>query len=288
MDVRALYSVIAAVDCGSFAEAAKALDISISSVSLQIRALEHELKLDLFDRSTRPPRVTEEGLDFVARARDLLRQWDALSGGPGGAAARVILKIGAVHTAVAGSLPPALRKFRAARPETPLRLTTGLTHELEDLVLRRRLDCALVTGQARIDPALGQVTIAGEPMVLIAHRSVTGRDVRRILADHPYVRFNHRARVAQLVESALASMGLSPSSTMEIGTLDAVISLVANRLGVSIVPLNAGGVRFGKSIRAIPFGTPPVVRELCVIFRKDSPKTALIDQLGAELRAQFA
>ena len=74
MDVKTLYSIIAVADHGSFNAAARALGLSLSSISVQMRALEDEVGKVLFDRSRRPPPLTDEGRDFVERARDLIAE----------------------------------------------------------------------------------------------------------------------------------------------------------------------------------------------------------------------
>ena len=64
-----LYTLIAIADCGSFAEAGNRIGLSLSAVSMQVRALEEELEIAIFDRSRRPPVLTDAGLALVtARA----------------------------------------------------------------------------------------------------------------------------------------------------------------------------------------------------------------------------
>ena len=81
MDIKNLYTLIAIADRGSFAEAAVALRLSLSAVSMQMRALEEELGIMMFDRSRRPPVLTEAGLDFTQpvpeQARRQLNEWFA-------------------------------------------------------------------------------------------------------------------------------------------------------------------------------------------------------------------
>ncbi|WP_051631063.1 LysR substrate-binding domain-containing protein [Afifella pfennigii] len=287
MDVKSLYTLVAVADCGSFAEAGQRLSLSVSSVSLHIKALEEETGLVLFNRHTRPPALTEEGRDFVARAREVLAHWEALSEGLTRDPARGILKIGAVHTTVAGAVPAALRRLQLAYPQMHMRLATGLTHDLEAQVRHRLLDCAIVTSPEMDEPDLTYFPVAEEPLVVIAHRSVKGRSDREILESEPYVRFNRRARVARQVEQELARMKINVNSRMEIDTLDAVAALVASALGVSVVPRNAGGQSFPAEIRTVPFGSPPVMRQLGVVMRADNAKAHLVSLLVKELRVTY-
>ncbi len=287
MDVKSLYTLIAAADCGSFAEAGAQLGISLSAVSLQLRALEQETGLTLFDRRTRPPQLTEEGRGFVARAREVVVHWEALSDNLSRDPARGTLRIGAVHTAVAATLPAALRQLQQSRPELSVRLATGLSHDLEEQLKRRIIDCAVVTEGESNTSDLTSHRIASEPLVLIAHRAVRGRDIAKILRSEPYVRFSRQARVARLIEGELQRRKIAVASRMEIDTLDAVVSLVNSRLGVSIVPLNAGGAAFPDAVRVLPLGSPPVLRHLAVSQRSDSTKAHLVSLLVEELRGAY-
>jgi DNA-binding transcriptional LysR family regulator len=79
MDVKSLYTFIAVVDHGSFAQAAEALELSASAISVQMRGLEADVDLRLFDRSRRPPVLTQEGRDFIDRAREVIKIWEDLS-----------------------------------------------------------------------------------------------------------------------------------------------------------------------------------------------------------------
>lgn len=284
MDIKSLYTLVAAADCGSFAEAGARLDLSASSVSLQIRALEEETGRVLFDRTTRPPTLSEDGRNLVAQARDLLSHWESLSDSLRRDAGGGLLKLGAVHTTVAGAVPVALRRLRDDAPALGIELATGLTHELEAKVARRMVDCALVTEPEALDPNLAGFPVAEEPLVVIAPASVEERTDQELLSRHPYVRFNRRARVAQMIDAELMRRGISVSWRMEIDTLDAVMSLVRNGLGVSIVPLDAGGRAFSGDIVSAPFGTPSLKRRLSVIMRRDCAKAHLVDMLVSRLR----
>lgn len=287
MDVKSLYTLIAAADCGSFAEASTRLGLSLSAVSLQLRGLEAETGLTLFDRRKRPPQLTEEGRDFVGRAREVVVHWEGLSDSLSRDPASGLLKVGAVHTTLSAVLPAALLRLQADRPELSLRLATGLSHDLEEQVRRRMIDCALVTEASAESPELTSHRIGSEPLVLIAHRSVKGRDIPTILGSQPYVRFSRQARVARLIDGELQRRGITVASRMEIDTLDAVVSLVKNRLGVSIVPLNAGGTTFPEELRALPLGSPPILRHLAVVRRSDCAKAHLVALLVEELRSVY-
>ena len=145
MDIKGLKALVQIDDAGSFGEAASALDISISSVSLQISALEKHLGVKLFDRKSRPPELTQAGYALIPKARQLLSDWNDLSSSFGQSQKHNHIRIGVVHTLVTQLLPSLLKTLSRTHPDLQLNLTTGLTHVLEKDVLNQKLDCALVT-----------------------------------------------------------------------------------------------------------------------------------------------
>ena len=282
MDIKTLYTLIAIVDHGSFAAAGQSVGLSASAVSLQIGALEDETGLPLFDRSTRPPSLTENGRLFVERARDLVRRWEDLSENFQRDTGGGMLRLGAVHTVVSGMLAVALGQLRKQRPELLVRLHTGLSHELEERLRRGVLDCALVTDPSDRPPDLTFHEVIEEPLVVLAPASAPGLTDAAILTENPYVRFSPAARMAKLIDRALSDRGVQTNTVMEVDTLEGVISLVSQGLGVSIVPLHRGNT-LPRTVRHVPFGDPPVTRKLCLVELQGNPKSRLVKVLADEL-----
>lgn len=259
MDVKTLYSIIAVADHGSFNAAARALGLSLSAISVQMRALEDEVGMTLFDRSRRPPPLTDEGRDFVERARELIADWERLSASLKRDPSGGTLRIGAVHTTVSGLLPNALKRLRERLPELNIRLSTGLTHDLEAAVRGGRIDVAITSEPENLSSDLSFTAFCEEPLVVIAGTDSKGDTVRNVLQHNTYVRFNRQARVGSLIDDALAANRIKVHSTMEIDTLEGVISLVAAGLGVSVVPARSG-IAFPDTIRVLRFGKSAVRR----------------------------
>ncbi|MGF1621051.1 MAG: LysR family transcriptional regulator [Rhodomicrobiaceae bacterium] len=283
MDIKSLYTAVTVADFGSFANAAKALSMSISAVSIQIRGLETELGFALFDRSSRPPVITEQGRLFMVHAREMLAQWERLSENLSRDIRGGILRVGAVHTAVSGSVPPALKRLRQRQPDLHIQLTTGLSHELEEKLRRGTLDAVIVTEADEFPDIFTYRRFAEEPLVVICHRDVRGNDARQILEANPYLRFNRQARVGQLIDRAIAERGIAVRSQMEIDTLDGVVALVHEGLGVSVVPLRPGSKLLPERVRSVAFEAPPPTRRLGLVELKTNPRAHLADMLFAEL-----
>ena len=102
MDLRHVRAFVAIVDAGGFGRAVARLNLSQPALSRQIRALEAELEVQLFDRIGRRVQLTAEGEDLLRRARGLLTDADllgerarALKGGKAG-----LLRLGATPQAM--------------------------------------------------------------------------------------------------------------------------------------------------------------------------------------------
>lgn len=282
MDVKSLYTFISVVDHGSFALAAEALGLSASAISVQMRGLEGDVNMRLFDRSRRPPVLTQEGREFVERAREAIAIWEDLSDSLRRDKNAGKLRIGAVHTAVSSILPAALGCLRVTHPNLEIRLSTGLAHDLDAALRAGLIDVALTTGTTDPAPEFIFRTISEQRLVVLAHIGASGKCFREILSQNPYVRFSRHARVGELVERALVAEGIRVQSTMEVDTQDGVQALVAAGLGVSIVPEHPGlrDPRF----RVVPLGDPPTLRRLGLMFDPTSPRRRFCDLLESELR----
>ncbi|MCP4188413.1 MAG: LysR family transcriptional regulator [Gammaproteobacteria bacterium] len=288
MDIKSIKSLISIADHRSFQAAASALNMSVSNVSLQIQALERDIGEQLFDRSSRPPRLTEAGVEFVSRSRRILVLWDELGSSVVGRDKQGILKIGAVHTAVAGGVSVALGRLRKRDSGLFLQLHTDLTTQLVQQLQNHRIDCAIITELEKPVIDMQFTPIAREELVVIAHRDAKGKDYREVLQNNTYIRFNRQATLAQLIDAELKQRDIHVDTSMEITTLDAISSLVKNGLGVSVLPVGKNLQSLSRSIRTLAFTDPPVFRTLGLLARNDNPRGHLIDVLLEELQRTYA
>ncbi|HYF17793.1 MAG TPA: LysR family transcriptional regulator [Ramlibacter sp.] len=286
MDVKTLYTLVAIADRGSFAEAGHAIGLSLSAVSMQMRALEEELGTSLFDRTRRPPALTESGLNLTHRARELLAHWESMSASLKREATGGLLKLGSVHTCVSGVLPLALKRMQQQGHRVDIHLTTGLTHELEKAVFHRQLDAAVVTEPRSLRSELKFTRFAEESLVVITHRTTKGESDKQVLESTPYVRFNRAAQVGALIDNEMARRKISVRSVMEVDNLEGVVALVANGLGTSVVPARGVKQEFPSSIRTLPFGA--LKRRLGLLVPRENPRGHLAELLLESLKAVAA
>ena len=282
MNLRFLRTIVMISEHPSFISAATALGLSHSAVSLQIKTLEDELRLQIVDRTTRPPTLTDDGLALVEYSRQILGIADEINLLSRENTLAGTVTIGVVPSALVGLIPPALALLRLAHPQLQLRIRSGLSGELAQAVRVRDIDLAVVTEPKVLPDGLISQAIFHEPLDVIVPLPNTAKtDVEAL--EHPFIWFNRRTWAGQAIEEQLAARRIFVRPVMEIDSIEAIESLVAHGLGVSITPRRFGLANSGTGIRRLPFGQPQQMRILTMISHERSGRRRVADSLLAQL-----
>jgi DNA-binding transcriptional LysR family regulator len=245
MELRHLRYFIAVAEQRNFSRAAAVLKTAQPSLSQQIRALEREIGVDLFDRSKRQITLTPAGVEFLADARALVARLDdaVLHAREAGRGARGELRIGYTVSAMMTALPAAIRAYRATHPGVrisleafaPAALLDGLRRRSSDVgVLLRRHDAVALDDidvrRLGVVP-LGIALPAGH--WLAARRSVA----IEAIAQTPLIVYGRQfTDLYDAVMLLCAQRGFVPAHVEEVERLESILGLVAAGEGVSVVP----------------------------------------------------
>ncbi|WP_367274982.1 LysR substrate-binding domain-containing protein [uncultured Jannaschia sp.] len=284
-----LRTLIAVDDHGTFSAAAGAVFVTHAAVSQQMKALEAEWDVKLFDRSRRTPVFTPVGRAMVARARQVVADYDDLVPsvlGDGGLSGE--LTLGVVPTTLTGLAPLGVSALRQAYPDLQVRLQGGLTYALLRMVERGQLDAAVVSRPGLIPQGHDWHAVAAEELQLLAAENTEGDDPVELLRRHPFIRFSRDAVVGAMIETWLQEKGIVVQEAMELEGLDAISSMVLCNMGVAIAPRRAVQPQQPLPLRRIPLGPDAPVRHLGLVCRADSTKTRAIEALVARLRSAVA
>ena len=171
MELRQITFAVTLAEELHFGRAAEREHIAQSVLSEQIRRLERELKVQLFDRSTHHVRLTEQGTVFVEGGRALLADLARLVERTTTTAAPAVLRLGCVGTA---QWWPAVRDlteaFEATTPDVALEVTYGQVPGLVDAVVGGALDAAVVNGHYT-HPDLAGLLLARVPVEVVVSRA---------------------------------------------------------------------------------------------------------------------
>lgn len=280
MTIRLLKTLIAVADHKTFGVAADAVFITHAAVSQQMRALEEDLGLVLFDRSRRTPELSPIGRSVVARARKIVQDYDNLVPsvlGDDGFEGEVVL--GTVPTTLTGLTPMAMSILRRKYESLRLRIFPALTSALLTGIERGNLDVALVSKPVILPIGMRFLDIAQERLHLVISTEISEIDPIQILQKHPFIRFNRDAVVGTLIETWIQNSGARVTETMELENLEAISSMVHANLGVSIVPAPCVPNPCALPLRWLPLGEDAPMRTLGLAFGKDNPKIRVIEEI---------
>jgi len=288
MSLRALRTLVAIAQHGSFARAAEAVCLTQSAVSLHVRTLEEDFKATLFDRSRRVPVLTDAGQRAVEQAREVLALYDGIAaelGESGELAGR--LRIGAIQTALAGTLPAALAALRRSHPRLRVQVSSGMSAELAIRIDAGELDAAVTTEPVKPYPTgLVSTPLYREGFWIIGPPGLEGLDARRLLQEQPFIRFDRRAWAGRTIDRELRRMRLRVQTDMELDSQEAIVRMVASGLGVAVIPLSDRLLPQLSGLTRLPFCEPQQQRRVVLLEREDKPAGRLAVALAETIRAQ--
>ncbi|MDY4387382.1 LysR family transcriptional regulator [Pectobacterium aroidearum] len=288
MSLKALRTLVAIAQYGSFARAAEAVCLTQSAVSLHVRSLEEDFNVLLFDRSRRVPVLTEAGHRAVEQARDILAQYDGIAAelGEGGELAGR-LRVGAIQTALAGVLPAALAALRRAHPRLRVLVNSGMSAELAIRIDAGELDAAVTTEPVKPYPTgLVSTPLYQEGFWIVAPSVLASLDARQLLQEHPFIRFDRRAWAGRTIDRELRRQRLRVQTDMELDSQEAIVQMVASGLGVAVIPLSERETACLDNLTCIPFGEPQQQRRVVLLEREDRPAARLAAALADAIRTQ--
>lgn len=243
MEFRHLRYFLALADELHFGRAAQRLSITQPPLSLNIQQLEASVGARLFDRDSKGVRLTAAGLAFresaqalvagAEEARLLAREIEA------GAVGR--LRIGFVGSVLFRGLPQWLDAYQARHPRVEVALSELNSQEQIDALLRDRLDLGFIHTQ-RVPHELRTAFVHAEPFLCCVNAGHPLAARRRVslarLRDEPFVLFSRKASpdyYTRIIEMC-AAQGFYPRVRHEVRHWLSVVSLVAQGMGVSVVP----------------------------------------------------
>lgn len=243
MELRHLRYFVAVAEERNFTRAAERLHIAQPPLSRQIQQLEEELGVTLFERGSRPLKLTEAGRFCLAHAQQLLAQTAELKA----MTQRVgqidrKMSIGFVASTLYGMLPKIIRRFRTEYSEVELSLHEMTTMEQIKALKEGQID----VGFGRIrheDPNVRRIVLreerlmaalpSGHPLTL-AKPTLTLQDlIQETLIIFPK---SPRPSYADQVLAAFLDRALEPKKVVEVRELQIALGLVAAGEGVSILP----------------------------------------------------
>lgn len=271
MQLRSLETLARIAQVSSFSIAADLQAMTLSAVSMQMKTLEAELGVSLFDRACRPPRLTPIGRKIADQARlviaeaQLLKNLtipeDCLVGH---------FRLGFTQTAGVRILPKFIQRANSAASKASFQFMSGLSEHLAERVLTGQLDAAVLTQVDEGSTDLHFDVIASEDLVLVvptAQAAVSTADLPNTLT---FIHFMPSTGIGRLISKGLETLSRQPAKVLVLDSIEAAIECVKLGLGYTILPLPDVERYQNAQVFIHPPDTENLSRSLSLATRKDS------------------
>jgi DNA-binding transcriptional LysR family regulator len=249
----ALHDALTVARHGSVARAAAALFKTPSAVSQQLRRIEAQLGVVLFERDGRGIRLTAAGEAFLGPATRLFDEAEAvfqllesMAGAP----------VATVRLAVSDYLgkellAPVLRDIHPPRPVSgsggadasqttvspALRVAITTAHSADAVRLLElgQVDAAIVsTGETH--PQLDEYLLFEQPLRWVAARREPSPPLEERLATEPVLRLSPGSFGREVLDAFLDRAGIRPASTIDVPSVSLLVAYAASGCGIGLAP----------------------------------------------------
>jgi DNA-binding transcriptional LysR family regulator len=230
----------------SFTKAAKILNFTQPAISSQVKILEQNFNVALFERCNTGVKLTEAGRKFYEYGERILavyaemeREIANISGNN-----KEFINVGANYTAGNYFLPSSIITFKELHDNVHIRLDIGHSNDIINSIKDRSLDLGVIEGDSFLDKDLDVYTVKSNELVLIApafNRWFSSRIVSlEELMQTPFIAREEESSIRHFVDSYLKTKGVSFEDfniVTEISNFEAIKEAVLRNKGISLVPL---------------------------------------------------
>ncbi|WP_286923821.1 MULTISPECIES: LysR family transcriptional regulator [Lysinibacillus] len=239
MDLKQLQTFLTAAETLSFTQTAQLLDYAQSSITAQIKSLEEELGVILFERLGKRVTLTDEGKRLQQYAQKMLELNSEMKKAVSNEQAQVVLKIGAQESQCVYRLPSILQQYQKAYPQVKIIFKPVHTTEVaKDLLQSGNLDVAFISDAYKETPMLYRERLIQEQIIFVsAPTSIKSHTLsaQQLSAETMLLTENGCSYRNQL-EAQLQQEGLLSLQMIEFASIEAIKQCVMAGLGITFLP----------------------------------------------------
>lgn len=256
MDIKSLGIFIEVAELGSFTKAGEKLGYSQPTISFQIKQLEKEMGVSLFDRIGHTVSLTEAGRDALRYAQSICRlSQEMLLDTSGRREPTGVLRLGMPDSLCDPLIVGHFQKFRQKYPKVLLQIFTGDTGQLLSFLDHNEADLILTMDDhlynpnyVIVDEESIDVHFVASPQNLLARKDAVTIEE---LLQQPFLLTEKGMSYRRLLDERLARSSLEIQPVLETGRADLICSLVQENAGVGFLPdyVTEKSVREGRLVR---------------------------------------
>ena|SRR5699024_10027037 len=274
MELRQLEYFMAVCKELHFTRAAEKLNIAQPTLSQQIKSLEDEVGIPLFDRIGKKTALTEAGkillshsqrvFHEIEQAQAALRDLNGLQRGK--------LTVGSLLTCVNYLLPPAILEFKQSYPNIELSVLGLRAGEIKKGLLENDLDLG-ITFLPVTDDEMESIPLFTEELSLavpVDHPFADQKEIEMKTLEHvPIVLLPENYYLRKLVDAYCMELGIRLEPTLEMTTLESLTQMIAEEIGVTILPAPYLDFINNNRIAKVKLIHPTPKRQIGLIYRKN-------------------
>ncbi|MEM5529191.1 LysR substrate-binding domain-containing protein [Gammaproteobacteria bacterium AS21] len=275
MDIRFLRSLMAVIDSGSIAGAARSEKLTAAAISQRIKTLENTLGCSLLTRSGHSAKPTDDCLRILPRLQEIARQVEQIRSDLNTTTLTGVLNIGVISSVLSGLLPRCIKYLTLQAPNILLKITPGSSAELYQKMLAKKIDLAIVVSPAfNLPKVVRYQHLLTEPLVLIsAHAQHCIEDA---LKQQAYIQYDQHSWGGAITRQYLVDNKLAVNLLCEIDSLESIVLMVKQQMAVSLVPQWEGLSKLAPELATQIINDSKYQRNICLLSHRQAGKDKLI------------
>ncbi len=255
MDLRNLSTFIQVAELNSFTRAAEKLGYSQPTVSFQIKQLESELGVQLFERVGHTVSLTADGRAALTRAQQICRLSDEMIGGGAEENEATTIRLAMADSLCSPLISDGFAAFRQAHPHISLQIIAAGTDEMFRRLDHNEVDlvCTLDNHFYNTTYVISNEQKVGAHFVCAADHPLAKAKTVAVsdLLKEPFLLTEKGMSYRRLLDERLARDSMELAPVLELGSADVLCKLVAQGVGLSFLPdyVTKAAVKSGHIVR---------------------------------------
>lgn len=259
----------------SFSIAAEELCISQSSLSKQIKSLETELNVELFNRGSRNISLTSAGNHFLTHANDLLSTHNKILEDMSFfiSSSELSLSIGATPLLAQYGIISLISSFNKKFPNINIDIRENDDQKLLTSINSSEIDLAFIHSNSIDETLYNLVPIFKDQLVLVVSKShkFANKDSISIceLCHETFILLNSNSTLYNLCKNECCKAGFTPTTAYTNCKLETIIELVSENIGVTLLMSKVASYFRNPKLKLIPL-THKITNEISLITPKNN------------------
>lgn len=271
MDIKQLIYFLTIAEEGNISKAADRLHMAQPPLSQQLKLLEEELEVLLFERNTRRMQITDAGQLLQNRAQQIIdlmektsKELNDLKEGSQG-----LLSIGTISSAGETLVPIMVQNFHKVYPGVDFRIKESSTFEILELVKRGVVEIGVIRTPFNLE-TFDYISLPEEPMMAAALNSLLEMNKTSInlgeLKGKPLLFHN---RYANNIEEACKKSGFEPKVKCRIDDTRTMLNWASAGMGIALIPRDMMALIPDSNLRFIEIKEETLATKIIIIWRRN-------------------